>query len=63
MIQWKITNWDLYNFGLSENAVMVDAPVSGGVPGAEAGTLTFMVLILSDWLFYIFVTSIPYLLS
>ena len=23
--------------------VMLDAPVSGGVPGAESGTLTFMV--------------------
>ena len=28
---------------LKAGAVMVDAPVSGGVGGAEAGTLTFMV--------------------
>lgn len=27
----------------SKGARFVDAPVSGGVPGAEAGTLTFMV--------------------
>ncbi|XP_072954367.1 probable 3-hydroxyisobutyrate dehydrogenase, mitochondrial [Typha angustifolia] len=29
--------------GHAENPVMLDAPVSGGVPAAEAGTLTFMV--------------------
>ncbi|WOL12235.1 putative 3-hydroxyisobutyrate dehydrogenase, mitochondrial isoform X3 [Canna indica] len=27
----------------AENPIMLDAPVSGGVPAAEAGTLTFMV--------------------
>ncbi|XP_078433179.1 6-phosphogluconate dehydrogenase family protein isoform X2 [Wolffia australiana] len=30
-------------FGDIENPLMLDAPVSGGVPGAESGTLTFMV--------------------
>lgn len=29
------------------NPIMLDAPVSGGVPGAEAGTLTFMVCSIS----------------
>ncbi|CAD5169367.1 unnamed protein product [Musa acuminata subsp. malaccensis] len=29
--------------GYAENPIMLDAPVSGGVPAAEAGTLTFMI--------------------
>jgi 3-hydroxyisobutyrate dehydrogenase len=29
--------------GYAEKPMMLDAPVSGGVPAAEAGTLTFMV--------------------
>ncbi|XP_038974216.1 probable 3-hydroxyisobutyrate dehydrogenase, mitochondrial isoform X10 [Phoenix dactylifera] len=29
--------------GFADNPLMLDAPVSGGVPAAEAGTLTFMV--------------------
>ncbi len=34
---------DVAKLAEEANAVMVDAPVSGGVGGAEAGTLTFMV--------------------
>jgi len=34
---WSSKSENMYN------PVMLDAPVSGGVPGAEAGTLTFMV--------------------
>jgi len=34
---------DLESMAQSSGKVMIDAPVSGGVPGAEAGTLTFMI--------------------
>ncbi|AJG22520.1 3-hydroxyisobutyrate dehydrogenase [Cupriavidus basilensis] len=34
---------DLESMAQSSGKAMIDAPVSGGVPGAEAGTLTFMV--------------------
>lgn len=34
---------DVAKLAASSGAVMIDAPVSGGVGGAEAGTLTFMV--------------------
>ncbi len=33
----------LHRVAKKQNIAMLDAPVSGGVPGAEAGTLTFMV--------------------
>lgn len=33
----------LYGLGKQKNISFVDAPVSGGVVGAENGTLTFMV--------------------
>ena len=32
--------------GYAESPMILDAPVSGGVPAAEAGKLTFMVLFL-----------------
>lgn len=32
------------NVGFTEKPLVLDAPVSGGVPAAQAGTLTFMVL-------------------
>ena len=34
--------------GYAEKPMMLDAPVSGGVPAAEAGTLTFMVPFLAS---------------
>lgn len=34
---------DLAKIAAAQGNPMIDAPVSGGVPGAEAGTLTFMV--------------------
>lgn len=34
---------DLESMAQASGKAMIDAPVSGGVPGAEAGTLTFMV--------------------
>jgi len=33
--------------GYAESPMILDAPVSGGVPAAEAGKLTFMVLFLA----------------
>lgn len=35
---------DAETIGAGEVPVLLDAPVSGGVVGAEAATLTFMVL-------------------
>lgn len=37
------TSRDVAAIAAAQGAVMIDAPVSGGVGGAEAGTLTFMV--------------------
>jgi hypothetical protein len=37
---------DAENIGAGEVPVLLDAPVSGGVVGAEAATLTFMVQFL-----------------
>lgn len=46
LVTVRTVKWHAENSG-SRAPNLLDAPVSGGVGGAQAGTLTFMVLVFS----------------